>query len=149
MNKQIDLIKKIISTKKFTNEPIVYSGMKYLVNVNLLNNRLTITFSFCTGPTVGAIDYDLKKDLFSCYNAFDSIETISNFSQLLRDYEEMDCNQFILTYGKDPLRLSSELYDMLNIFITDRSKQTPKVKGLFDVLNPIKFFKSFTKTKML
>lgn len=151
MNEQIELIKKILSTKDLSkNLDVVlpYKGEEYITNLEEDKDKLYISFNNLCGVLRTGLFLNISRNSIMMFNSIDNINEISNFSQLLQDYEEMDYNQFVLTYGKEPLRLSSELYDILNIFITDRSKQTPKIKGLFDVLNPIKFFKSFTKTKM-
>lgn len=146
---QIELIKKIINTKDLTGDTIVYKGDEYLAHVNRLNHKLTITFSYFKGTTVGAIHYDYAKDKFSRFNSNrGDIKTKYNFQNFLQDYEEMDSSQFILTYGKDPLSLSPELYDMLNIFISDQNKQTPKSKGFFDSFISSKFLKFFTERFM-
>lgn len=152
MKEQIELIKKILSTKNLSKNLDVilpYKGEEFIIHLEEDKDKLYISFNDLCGILRTGLFLNIPRNNIMVFNSIDNINEVANFSQLLRDYEEMDYNQFVLTYGKDPLRLSSELYDMLNILISDNHVSTTKSRGLFDVLNPIKFFKSFTKTKML
>lgn len=102
MNEQIELIKKILSTKnllKNLDVVLVYKGEEYIIHLEEDKDKLYLSFNNLCGILRTGIFLNIPRNSIMMFNSSDNINEVSNFSQLLRDYEEMDCvtNLFSLT----------------------------------------------------
>ena len=138
---QIKVIDFVVNLNKRFNKKIVIDNNRYLVSAYHSDEISRISFRNIDG-------YQLDYLIIDYYREFDYLEIvlntcdgIDNIRKILYDYKQMDINQFILVYGRDPLKmndLSSEVFVAAKLI---KVLYQSKIKRFFSKFNPLDFLK--------
>lgn len=138
---QIKVIDFVVNLNKRFNKKIVIDNNRYLVSAYHSDEISRISFrnidEYCQDYLI--IDYYPKLDYLEI--VLNTCDDIDNIRKILYDYKQMDINQFILVYGRDPLKmndLSSEVFVAAKLI---KVLSQSKIKRFFSKFNPLELLK--------
>lgn len=138
---QIKVIDFVVNLNKRFNKKIVIDNNRYLVSTIYSDEISRISFrnidEYCQDYLI--IDFYPEFDYLEI--VLNTCDGIDNIRKILDDYKQMDINQFILLYGRDPLKmndLSSEVFVAAKLI---KVLSQSKIKRFFSKFNPLDFLK--------
>lgn len=138
---QIKVIDYVVNLNKRINEKIELDDNRYLVSVYHSDEISRISFRNIDGygQDYLIIDYYPEHDYLEI--VFNTCDGIDNISKILDDYKQMDINQFILVYGRDPLKMN-DIYSEVSVAAKlIKVLSQSKIKRFFSKFNPLEFLK--------
>lgn len=105
LDNQVKLIKHIISLPKSETrvELTNLTGYRLLYQYHFESTVINLVADN-SYDTIMAIDWDEDTNIIRYQFSNNGIIEIDNITSILQDYEELDINQFILTYTRDPFK---------------------------------------------
>lgn len=138
---QIELIDFVVNLNKGINEKIELDNSRYLISA-YHNNRISrITFRNIDVYSQDYLMIDYYPEIDYLEIVFNTCDAIDNIRKILYDYKQMDINQFILTYGRDPLKMNDKSYEVSVAVKLIKVLSQSKIKRFFSKFNRLKFLK--------
>lgn len=136
---QIKVIDYVVNLNKRFNKKIKLDNNRYLISAYHIDRISRITFPNIDEchPDYLIIDYYPEIDYLEI--EFNTIERLENIKKILDDYKQMDINQFILVYGRDPLKMNDISYEVSVAAKLIKVLSQSKIKRFF--FSPLEFLK--------